>query len=276
MDLSGLSPVLVFDPSSGIWRSHRAAKVSYPEGDHAEYFAVEDRSFWFRHRNRCIIEAVKRYRPGGFILDIGGGNGFVARGLIDAGFEAVLLEPGPEGAQNARRVRHIPDVICSSLDDAGLRDGVVPAAGLFDVLEHIEDDRGVAATLHRILRPGGYVYLTVPAYNWLWCAADVGAMHFRRYSPETMRATLEPHFDVVYMTGLFERLVPAFFLARTLPYAVGFRGGDAGRQTATEHAPGGRLGTAVLQRLIAHEVDAIRSGRSLRWGSSLLVVARRR
>lgn len=275
MDVASLSTALAFDPHAGIWSSNRAAKVAYPEGDHATCFALEDSSFWFRHRNRCIVAAVRKYAPSGFVLDIGGGNGFVARGLIDAGFDAVLLEPGPEGARNAHRTRRIPDVICSTLDDAAIHDSVVPAAGMFDVIEHIQDDRGVAAEVHRILRPGGYFYLTVPAFNWLWSGADVDALHFRRYSPATMRAALEPHFDIVYMTALFERMVPAFFLARTLPYAIGLRG-RSNRQFQTEHRPGGARGTAVLERLLAHEIARIERGHSLRWGSTLLVVARRR
>ena len=274
MHIESLSSSLRFDFERGIWTSDRAAKVAYPEGDHATCFALEDSSFWFRHRNRCIVAAVNRHRPNGFILDIGGGNGYVARALIDAGFETVLLEPGPDGAQNARRVRQIPDVICSSLEDAELRDGTVPAVGMFDVIEHIEDDRGVVAEVHRILRPGGWFYITVPAFNWLWSGADAEALHFRRYSQATMRAALADRFDLAYITTLFERLVPAFFLARTLPYALVLRGRS--RRFQAQHQPGGATGTVWLERLLAHEVRRIEAGRSLRWGSTLLIVARRR
>jgi SAM-dependent methyltransferase len=275
MDIAALSDALTFDAATGIWSSARTARVAYPEGDNATCFSLEDSSFWFRHRNRCILAAVTKYRPSGFILDVGGGNGFVARALIDAGFETVLLEPGPEGAQNAKRSRAIPDVICASLEDAAIRDGAVPAVGMFDVIEHIEDDRGLAAQVHRILEPGGYFYVTVPAFNWLWSGADVDALHYRRYNHATMAAALERHFRIVYLTALFERLVPAFFLARTLPYALGLSG-RSGAQFKTEHQPGGAAGTAVLERLLAHEVGCIARGRSLRVGSSLLVVAQAR
>jgi SAM-dependent methyltransferase len=275
MDIAGLSDALSFDRETGIWSSARAARVAYPEVGNAACFSLEDDSFWFRHRNRCILAAVQKYRPSGFILDVGGGNGYVARALIDAGFDTVLLEPGPEGAQNARRNRAVPDVICASLEDAAIHDAAVPAVGMFDVLEHIDDDRAVAAQLQRIVKPGGYFYLTVPAFNWLWSSADVEALHYRRYTHQTMAVALEGHFRIVYMTALFERLVPAFFLARTLPYAVGLRGrSDA--QFKTEHQPGGATGTALLERFLAHEVRCIGRGRSLRIGSTLLVVAQRK
>ena len=58
---------------------------------------IEESSFWFKHRNACIEAAVKCHPPrsGGPIFDVGGGNGFVTLGLIRAGFETVLVEPGP-------------------------------------------------------------------------------------------------------------------------------------------------------------------------------------
>lgn len=276
LDLARLSGALTYDQSSGIWRSARAAPVAYPEGDHATCFALEDESFWFRHRNRCILAAVQRWAPGGFILDVGGGNGYVSRALIDAGYPSVVMEPGPEGAQNAHRTRRVPDVICATLEDAALHSGVVPAVGMFDVLEHIDDDRGVVAQLHRVLQPKGYVYLTVPSFNWLWSGSDVSAMHFRRYSQKTLTAVFQEHFEIVYMTALFERLVPVFFLARTVPYALGLRRDRSDRQFAAEHKAGGATGVSLIERVLAHEIARIERGVSQRFGSTLLLVARRR
>lgn len=274
--LAGLSDQLTYDQASGIWRSARSAAVAYPEGDHATCFALEDESFWFRHRNRCILAAVRRHAPAGFILDVGGGNGYVSRALLDAGYPAVVMEPGPEGALNARRTRHIPEVICATLEEAALHSGAIPAVGMFDVLEHIEDDRAVVAELHRVLLPKGYVYLTVPSFNWLWSGSDVSAMHYRRYSQKTLSAVFQDHFDIVYMTALFERLVPVFFMARTVPYALGLQRNRSDRQFAAEHKAGGAAGVSLIDRLLAHEVTRIARGESQRWGSSLLLVARRR
>lgn len=52
----------------------RITRISYPEGGHAVCREVEDSSFWFAHRNRCIVAAVERMPPCGPILDIGGGG----------------------------------------------------------------------------------------------------------------------------------------------------------------------------------------------------------
>src|SRR5215510_12694626 len=195
-EAQALSERLALD-ETGIWRAPHSAPVSFPVDDYAACFRVEDGSFWFGHRNRCITEAVRQWQPPGFILDVGGGNGYVARGLIEAGYETVLLEPGDEGARTARTLRHIPHVICATLQGAGLKADSVPAVGLFDVLEHVDDDQGFVAELRRILRPGGLVYLTVPAHQWLWSITDVEAGHFRRYSTRQLRLLfVEGGFDV--------------------------------------------------------------------------------
>jgi hypothetical protein len=51
---------------------------------------VEDSSYWFGHRNARIVELVRQFPPNGLIFDIGGGNGFVAKGLEEAGFATVV------------------------------------------------------------------------------------------------------------------------------------------------------------------------------------------
>ena len=190
MDVESLSDALHLDPDSGIWRASARGPVSYPDDHNAACFLIENESFWFSHRNRCITAAVRRFPPDGFILDVGGGNGYVARGLMDAGFETVLLEPGADGARNAKEGRHLPTVINATLDEARIRAGSVPNIGLFDVLEHIENDTMFVRRMFELVRPGGFLYLTVPAFNWLWSMSDVDAMHYRRYTRRSLATVL--------------------------------------------------------------------------------------
>ena len=249
--------------------------VSYPADGNAVFCQLEDDSVWFRHRNRCITAVVGQFPPAGPILDIGGGNGVVARALIDAGHPTSLLEPGAVGAANARQRRNIPDVINTTLEDAGLPQASVAAAGLFDVVEHIQDDRGFVAELRDLLKPGGLVYVTVPAHQWLWSAADVDAGHYRRYSTGGLRALFESAgFEVQYATYFFEMLIVPLFLMRTLPSAIGVSKRLAASDYV-EHAAGGRRLSAWLQALMAHEVRAIERQRTLMTGTSCLLVARK-
>lgn len=61
----------------------------------------------------------------------------------------------------------------------------------FEVLEHIEDDKGALAEWVTHLRPGGHLVLSVPAFQERFGPMDRHAGHFRRYSPEELTARLE-------------------------------------------------------------------------------------
>ncbi|WP_331272753.1 class I SAM-dependent methyltransferase [Motilibacter deserti] len=60
----------------------------------------------------------------------------------------------------------------------------------FEVLEHIEDDRGALASWVDRLRPGGSLLLSVPAYQHRFGAADELVGHYRRYDPPALRLLL--------------------------------------------------------------------------------------
>jgi hypothetical protein len=247
--------------------------VSYPADGNSDCFQIEDDSFWFRHRNRCIVEAVRRFPPPGEILDVGGGNGFVARALIDAGYQTALLEPGPDGAANARKYRRIPRVINATLEDAGLAPSSVAAAGLFDVLEHVDDDRGLLGRLRERMQPGGAIYMTVPAHRWLWSRADVEAGHSRRYNrAELSKRVNSCGFDVLYSTYFFEALVIPLFVLRTLPFVLRISRQRSVDDYRTDHRSGGRL----LPAMLAREVGVIARGGTLATGTSCLLIARKR
>jgi SAM-dependent methyltransferase len=202
----------------GIWRSSRSRSLSYPSDGNQQCFALEDRSFWFNHRNDCIASLVKRNPPPGPILDVGGGNGFATRRLLDCGFDAALLEPGIVGALNGKQARGIPEVFCSTLEDAGFSDGSLSAIGCFDVIEHIEADNVFIRTTYDLLHEGGMLYGTVPAHEWLWSYSDVHAGHHRRYDRKSLTALLNDRFEVVYFTYFFGALVAPQFVLRALPF----------------------------------------------------------
>ena len=258
----------------GFWVSGADARVSYPEVGNQWCFEVEDVSYWFAHRNRCIVEVLRRFPPGGAVFDLGGGNGVVSKAILDAGFDAVLVEPGPTGARNGRR-RGLPCVVQSTLEDAGFRPGALPAAGMFDVIEHIEDDVGFLRRLKNALSPSGRIYVTVPNHPLLWSEDDVYAGHFRRYTTRALRRTLhEAGFETEFVTSIFAALTPAVLVFRTIPYRLGIRSRmDLEKTKRDLLGPGGAVG-AVLAASFRREAARIARGRIVPGGGSLLAVAR--
>jgi len=272
--IAGLSGSLVQD-RLGIWRSRQCSAVSYPEDGNQACFQIEDRSFWFRHRNSCIMAAMHRFQPRCAVLDVGGGNGYVARRMLDEGHDATLLEPGYGGALNARAKRHLPNVICSTLADSELPPASIAAIGLFDVLEHIQDDAAFVGELHRVLKPDGLLYVTVPAEPVLWSASDITAGHVRRYTAKALARVLGAGFDALYLTHLFAALAVPVATFRTLPFRLGLARrartvADDARQLAADGFAAG-----VVAKALGFEVAWIRRGWRLPCGTSLLLVARK-
>jgi SAM-dependent methyltransferase len=270
IDLSTVAPTLE-RRDDGIWFARQQAVVSYPEHGNSACLQIEDQSFWFRHRNRCIVSAVRRAKPRGALLDIGGGNGYVAMGLNAAGIPCALVEPGIDGAL-AARTRGVDPVICARLEDVGMALGSVDAAGMFDVLEHIEDEAGALRRVHGLLRPGGRLFLTVPAYAFLHSADDVVAGHFRRYSLRSLtRAVVSNGFRPEYATYMFAPLPPFVFLLRTLPSLLRLRRPADAEIEASEHVRQG-ISARVVDRLLDTEARRIEAGSTIPFGSSCLAV----
>jgi SAM-dependent methyltransferase len=231
---------------------------------------IEDRSFWFAHRGAAIVKVAQRLPPDGCVFDVGGGNGYVSRALRSAGFDAIVIEPGPDGARAALG-RGLTPVVNATTETAGFRPGGMPAIGLFDVLEHVEDHVGLLVHLRDLLRPGGRIYVTVPAYQWLWSVDDVQAQHFRRYTTKTLRHVMEKAgFAVEFSSYLFRPLPLPILLVRSLPSRLGRRN-EEGSRSGEHTAPSGFAGR-VFSWALDRELRRLGKGR-VRFGSSVLMVA---
>jgi len=257
----------------GVWFARSRSGVSYPESASSWCFEVEQYSFWFRHRNRCISAVLERFPPAGAVFDIGGGNGFVTLAIRDMGYEAVLVEPSIVGVQNAV-ARGISPVVCATLEDAGFCPQTLPAAGMFDVVEHIADDRLFLSTMHRLLIPGGRLYITVPAYNILWSDEDDYAGHYRRYTRYTLvQALKDVGFHVEYTTYIFAMLPLPIFALRSLPCRLGLRRGINVEQERREHRQMRGIIGRLVELLFEAELHAILRGSQIPFGSSCMAVA---
>jgi SAM-dependent methyltransferase len=260
---------------SDTWGCPSVSAVSFPEQGYDDNFALEEHSFWFAHRNRCILEVVHAFPPPGPIFDVGGGNGWVAAALANAGFEVVLVEPGAGGIRNARR-RGLRPLIQATVEDAGFYPQSLPAIGLFDVLEHVAEDRAFLGRLGELLVPGGMLYLTVPAYRWLWSDEDDYAGHWRRYSLSGLKRLLETSgFQVLFASYMFCFLPLPILLARTLPCRLRLKARATQERYRAEHRPPSALAGHVLDALCRFEQRRLKARHALPFGGSCLLVASR-
>jgi SAM-dependent methyltransferase len=276
-ELDGYVPSLSYGLikiADGFWTSGTTEPVSYPDGFHGHYAALEDSSYWFAHRNRCIVSVVRRFAPSGPILDIGGGNGVVSLALANAGISAIVVEPSRTGADVARARGLL--VIQATFESAGFVEGSVAAAGLFDVLEHFHGEAETLFGLRRALANLGWLYLTLPAFNLLWSNEDVIAGHFRRYTIGSAgRALARAGFELAFASYMFSPLVVPLFVLRSVPSMFGrLRGMRKGG--AADHTLPANVFGRFIGRLLATEALRIEAGHAVPFGSSVLVAARKR
>lgn len=201
----------------GVWHTEVSADIHFPDDVHDDLFAIEDGSFWFRHRNRTIENALRRAGKPAALWEIGAGNGCVAYSLQRQGISVATVEPMVNGAINSAR-RGIETVVCGRFESLNLPDDSLPAAGCFDVLEHLEHPEELVREIQRTLQPGGVFIATVPAMNWLWSHADVVSGHFRRYTRSSLQKMVAAQgFETMTTEYFMMSLAAPMFCLRTLP-----------------------------------------------------------
>lgn len=192
--------------------------IFYPSEGNDKCFQIEDESFWFRQRNLVIDVVVNEHVKKGIFADVGGGNGYVSSFLKNKypAIRFIFVEPGEQGCINAK-ARGLTEVYNKTLNN--LSEFVqLENIGIFDVIEHIENDQDFLIQIYNKLSPGGKVFLTTPAYPFLWSSEDTFAGHFRRYTLKTLKEkAIKAGFKESFSSYFFLFLIIPIFLFRCLP-----------------------------------------------------------
>ena len=150
--------------------------------------ALEQRHWWYAGRRSVVRHELSRLQPGR-ALDVGcgpGGNSDVLRRL---GWRVTALDYSPDAAEMARARG-----LAALRSDARLLpfpDGAFDLVLSTDAWEHIEEDDQVAAEAHRVLGPGGQLFVMVPAGMDLWSGHDLALGHVRRYERAELVSLVE-------------------------------------------------------------------------------------
>ncbi len=227
-------------------------------------------------REALVLRRLLPALPGPEVLNAGAGAGSLTLKLVDRGLRVTSTDYSPElcewtrAALRARGAEEANPVLAGDLQRIDLPDAAFDAAVCAEVLEHLDDDAAALGELHRVLRPGGVLLVTVPANPYRYDWTDRWAGHRRRYSVEMLRTRMEAAgfagVDVrgwgFPLTGLYHRQVYRRALRRRL---------DAGGGAAAGGAPP-RLAARVVRALL--EVDSAFVGRRPGY-HGLIALARR-
>ncbi|HUB74976.1 MAG TPA: methyltransferase domain-containing protein [Solirubrobacteraceae bacterium] len=234
---------------------------------------AEDRHWWYRGRRTVINRVLDRLElaDGGSpirILDAGCGSG---RNMVELARRGAVtgIELSEVSVELARR-RHVGEVIAGSMLEMPFAEHSFDLALTLDVIEHLQDDLAALRELRRVVRPGGALLVTVPAYQWLWSGHDEINHHFRRYSTRSLRRVAE-------QAG-WRQLRTTHFNSLLLPVAIALRVLDRVNAKTTESSldlwvpP--QPANWLLERPLALEAAVIARGGRIPAGLSLLAVFR--
>jgi SAM-dependent methyltransferase len=231
---------------------------------------------WMRY------DVVDRMLPAGVtnVLEIGcGGGAFAAR--LAQRYNYLGLEPDPTTCAVARaRLSSVGRGEVRNVASDALAGQQFDLVCAFEVLEHIDDDHAALAEWADLVRPGGWLLLSVPAHQHRFGPWDEMAGHFRRYDPDGIRQLLVKTgftdisirlygFPLGYILEPIRNQIGKRKLAATAGQSLAERTADSGRQLQ----PSGGLFAAVSQwvtmpfRILQRAVP--------RAGTGLVVRARR-
>ena len=189
------------------------------QGDYGRVYAdLYRRHWWWRSRERILMRELRRLSPAlpsnSQILDVGCGDALFFPKLREFGAvqgieidTSLLTESNPDRALIHTR----------PLGDAEYKgwEGRFDLITSLDVVEHIERDAWAVGEMVRMLRPGGRLMMTVPAFMSLWDHHDEINHHHRRYTASGFASLIQPPARLVSVRYLFHSLyVPKWLVAR--------------------------------------------------------------
>ncbi len=151
---------------------------------------AEDEHWWFATRTWAIekwLRQLPKYRNLD-ILDVGCGAGNMIHHLSQYGrVRGIEVDARPVKIAQARgydvrqgdATRHIP-----------FEDATFDLVTALDVIEHVDEDIAILCESYRVLKPGGHLLVTTPAFQWLWSHNDELNAHKRRYTARDLNARL--------------------------------------------------------------------------------------
>jgi len=197
-----------------------AVEGSFNKENFEFLFEMEQHHFWHVGRREIIdalLQQIYHNRLSEIsMIEIGCGNGSVLQFLKS---KRINIEGGDLFLEALQFCSKRTDVPLYQLDalNTPFVDGQYDVVGLFDVIEHIDDDEAVLREMYRICKLGGRIFLTMPANKWLWSYFDILSCHKRRYSKKELYRKLQRAGFVVEKISFYVFfLFPIFFFYRAL------------------------------------------------------------
>ncbi len=182
-----------------------------------QYASQEDRHWWFVGRRQIVETVIQQLQlpHTAKILEAGCGTGGNLEMLSRHG-QVSAMELDEVACQLANE-RQITKVKLGNLPDKIPFNGEYDLIVMLDVLEHLDDEQATLLALSSRLKPGGWLLITVPAYQFLWSEHDDINHHKRRYVLKRLKQVVsQADFRVLYAGYFNTFLFPVVAVVRLL------------------------------------------------------------
>ncbi len=243
---------------------------------YSEYYEHENNHWWFKWRFDMITDIVESLpRDEHFrLLDAGCGTGQMTK-LLECYGEAIGLELAPEAIEFARK-RGVHNIVQGSITDPPFEPGSFDLVLSLDVIEHVDNDVQILDSLFNIVKPGGYLIVTVPAFQSLWSSHDEINHHKRRYRVPQLRSMIEDAgFDITRITYCNTAMFVPVFATRKFKTALrSLRHADDVNDPESDLAEYPKPVNDLLYHIVSTETKLAKHV-DMPFGVSILAVAQR-
>jgi SAM-dependent methyltransferase len=186
---------------------------------------VEAFHWWFVIRRKLLrsILSPLEILKNSAVLEVGCGTGANLRTLRSAGIYGIGLDRSLYALSLVKSKENFP-LLAGDLNDLPIKTKSVGLIIAMDVLEHLENDANGIIESYRVLRKGGILILTVPAFKALRGVQDVVTGHKRRYSrKEITRKLRQGGFDILKSSYFNFFLFFPILIARRMIHLLGLK-----------------------------------------------------
>jgi SAM-dependent methyltransferase len=242
---------------------------------YTRYYTYERTHWWFRARANILRDRVKKLAGDERslrILNIGAATGYSSEWLGEFG-EVVSVEYDKDCCVFLNEKLHIK-AVNASITALPFDMDTFDLVCAFDVIEHVDDDLTAVQEMVRVCRPGGTVFVTVPAYMGLWSKHDETNHHKRRYVRRHLRELFRLKSGTIENTSYFNTLLfPMIWLARKVANLLP-RSDRAGQRASDFELGNSRFLDTVLYFIFSAERVFLRIIR-FPFGVSILLLFRK-
>ncbi|WOH39205.1 class I SAM-dependent methyltransferase [Thalassotalea fonticola] len=178
----------------------------------------QENHWWFKGRRKIIEFFLKKhsFKKQPELLEIGCGPGGNLELLKKFG-NVFAVEMNSYAINEAKKHSDILIERGSLPDDLPFPDKPFDIICLFDVLEHVEQDKQALQVINTRLRAGGQLMITVPALPFIYGKHDTALHHYRRYDKQQLIKLLEQaDFTIQELSYFNTLLLPLAMFARLL------------------------------------------------------------